>query len=103
MMLKDAPGGADFIDQCVAAAADMSLRFVGTDDEQMVAALADVRENLKAQLAPTLGIEVGYTVAEAFVACVAGRKREIEAAAGGQKEYSRNSSRKCARTAGCAR
>ena len=50
------------------------------------AALADVRENLKAQLAPTLGIEVGYTVAEAFVACVAACKREIEAAAGGQKE-----------------
>ena len=50
MMLKDAPGGADFIDRCVAAAADMSLRFVGTDDEQMLAALADIREILKRSL-----------------------------------------------------
>ena len=29
-----------------------------------------------------MAIEVGYAVAEAFVACVANRKREIEAAAG---------------------
>ena len=29
-----------------------------------------------------MGIEVGYAVAEAFVACVANRKREIEAVAG---------------------
>ena len=103
MMLKDTPGGADFIDRCVAAAADMSLRFVGTDDEQMLAALADVRENLKAQLAPTLGIEVGYTVAEAFVACVAACKREIEAAAGGQKEIFQESVEEMRATAVCAR
>ena len=35
MMLKDAPGGADFIDRCVAAAADIWLRFVGADDERL--------------------------------------------------------------------
>jgi hypothetical protein len=64
----------------VAAAADLALFFVGTPDEAMMHSLYDVRSNLQEQLAQTFGPDVAAAIAGAFVATVARRRREIEAA-----------------------
>jgi hypothetical protein len=72
----------DFIDRSVAAAADLALFFVGVPENDMMVSLYEVRSNLGAQLSETLGSDVATLFAEAFVATVAGHRREIEAAAG---------------------
>jgi hypothetical protein len=70
----------EFIDRCVAAAADLSLFFVGAPEDQMLAALHGVRANLEGELAQTFGPDVAGVIAAAFVATVIRRRREIEAA-----------------------
>jgi hypothetical protein len=79
-LLKDAPGGPQFIDRCAAAAADLALFFVGEPKEKMMQALHQTRANLEAELAEPFGPDVAAQMAEAFVAAVIARKREIEAA-----------------------
>jgi hypothetical protein len=70
----------EFIDRCVTAAADLALYFVGAPDEQMLASLHQTRANLETDLAETFGAEVATAIAEAFVATVIRRRRELEAA-----------------------
>jgi 7-keto-8-aminopelargonate synthetase-like enzyme len=70
---------AEFIDRCVAAAADLALYFVGAPDEQMLAFLHQTRTNLEAELAETFGADGAALMAQAFVAAVIGHKRELEA------------------------
>jgi hypothetical protein len=70
----------NFIDRCVASASDLALAFTGVPDEAMLAQLYQVRANLETELAETFGAEVAAQMAQAFVAAVIGRKREIDAA-----------------------
>jgi len=79
--LADAPGGPEFIDRCADAVRDLSLFFVGEPEEKMLAVLEQTRRNLETKIAPILGAEVAAQIAEAFIAAVVGRRREIEAAA----------------------
>jgi hypothetical protein len=83
IMLKDAPGAERFIERCADAAKDLSLFFVGRPNDEMLVALNRTRENLKRDLADTLGAEVAGQIAEAFVNAVAGHKRELETNGGG--------------------
>jgi 7-keto-8-aminopelargonate synthetase-like enzyme len=69
----------DFIDRSVAAAAELALFFVGQPEEEMLVSLHQVRTNLEAQLAETFGPEAATLFAQAFVATVAGHRREIDA------------------------
>lgn len=78
--LAETPDGPEFIDRCVAAAADLALFFIGRPEEEMLVSLHQVRTNLEAQLAETFGPEVARLFAQAFVAAVAGHRREIDAA-----------------------
>jgi hypothetical protein len=83
ILLKAAPGGPEFIKSLVSTAADMSLAlaFVG----EPVAHLEQARENLSRDLAETMGADVAALIAQAFVAAVVGRRREIEAAGAMQR------------------
>ena len=71
----------DFIERCVAAAADLALYFVGASEDEMLASLHQTRTNLETDLAETFGAEVATAIAQAFVATVIRHRREIEAAA----------------------
>jgi 7-keto-8-aminopelargonate synthetase-like enzyme len=73
---------AEFIDRCVAAAADLALYFVGAPDEQMLASLHQTRTNLEADLAEAFGAEVAALIAETFCATVIWHRRELEAGGG---------------------
>jgi 7-keto-8-aminopelargonate synthetase-like enzyme len=70
----------EFVERCVAAAADLALFFVGAPENEMLVSLHEVRANLEAELAEAFGAEVAALMAQAFVAAVVGRRREIEAA-----------------------
>jgi ABC-type branched-subunit amino acid transport system substrate-binding protein len=70
----------EFINNCIAAAAGFALLFVGVPDVQMMEALYQVRANVQAELAETFGPDVAAAVAQAFVAAVVGRRREMDAA-----------------------
>jgi hypothetical protein len=74
---------AEFVQRCVAAADELALLYAGEPEEKMLAALHQVRANLEAKLAEPFGPDVAAGMAEAFVAAVIAREREIEAAAGG--------------------
>jgi hypothetical protein len=70
----------EFIDRCVAAAADLSLFFVGVPENEMLVSLYQVRANLETDMSETLGADVAALIGQAFVAAVIGHRREIEAA-----------------------
>jgi hypothetical protein len=74
---------AEFVTRCVDAAADLALLFVGEPEEKMLATLQQTRANLEAELSESFGPDMAAAVAQAFVKAVIGRRREIEAAAGG--------------------
>jgi hypothetical protein len=57
----------------------LSLFFVGRPNDEMLVALNRTRENLKRDLADTLGAEVAGRIAEAFVETVIRHRRELEA------------------------
>ena len=69
----------EFIDGCVATAADLALFFCGVSDLEMIGALYQLRADFQAELAQKFGSEVSALIAEALVATVVGRRREIEA------------------------
>jgi hypothetical protein len=78
-MLKDAPGGRQFIDTCLASIADVALAFTGEPDERVLASLEEMKENLARGLAETLGPDAAAKIAEAFVGTVMGEKHRLEA------------------------
>jgi hypothetical protein len=82
MMLRDAPDGAEFIDRCVAAAADMALAFVGEPIDTVMRRLNQTHENLRRDLTPQFGPEVAHQVADAFVRAVIGQKAQLDAGIG---------------------
>jgi hypothetical protein len=67
------------ISELVAAAGDVALMFAGIDEQQMMAALYDIREHLKTRMEPTVGAEFAKMIGESFAAAVILRRREIEA------------------------
>ena len=68
------------IDDCVAAAADVALLFVGTPEDVMLGALYQMRADLEAGLSEAFGADVAAMIAQSFVATVIRHRREIEAA-----------------------
>lgn len=80
VLLRDAPGAERFIERCADAAKDLSLFFVGRPNDEMLVALNRTRENLKRDLADTLGADVAALIAQAFVETVVRHRRELEAA-----------------------
>lgn len=83
--LVDMPGGPEFVQRCVAAAAELSLFWVGKPDQEMLTSLYQTRQNLQAQLTPEIGAGAARVLAQAFVGTVARRKADIERAAGDHK------------------
>ena len=65
------------IDQFVTAAADMALMFAGVPEQEMLCALYDVREGMKAEMRKNLAEDVAEFIAAAFCATVILRRREI--------------------------
>ncbi len=74
--------GRAFINRLRDEAANLALFFAGEPREKMMAALEQTRLNLEADIAPILGAEMAAAVAEAFVAAVAGHRRELESMTG---------------------
>jgi hypothetical protein len=74
MMLTDA-----VIDELVTEAGRVGLLWVGIDRQQMLAALYDIREDMKTKLAHQLGTDAADMVAQSFVAAVVGVRDAIEA------------------------
>jgi hypothetical protein len=73
-----------FIDQCVTAAADLSLHFAGQPDAKVASSLAEIRANLEAELTKEFvgtGMDVQALVAR-FVQTILQRKIEIEQGVG---------------------
>jgi hypothetical protein len=71
---------AQFVERCIAAAADLALALAHQSDEKVAASLATMRANLEAELSEPFGVADAAAFAERFVAAVAGHRREIEAA-----------------------
>lgn len=78
LLLRDAPGFAQFATQLSQAVADLSLALAGERDAEVSAVIEQMRANLKSKLAPVLGAQTASEIADAFVGVVAGHKREIE-------------------------
>ena len=76
----------EFVDRCVASAADMALLFVGASQERMLHELLAVRERMRDKLAQTYPTEIAALIAQFFVATVARCKVEIERATVGNSE-----------------
>jgi hypothetical protein len=79
MMLKDMPGGQQFIDACLAAISDVALAFVGEPDDRVLASLEEMKENLACGWAENLGPDVAAKIADAFVGTIRGEKHRLEA------------------------
>jgi len=81
MKLADARGAKDFVERCVAAAANLGLLFVGQSDERVMAELSLVRDNLISELSPMFGKDVADEIAARFVFAVLAHRRELESGA----------------------
>ena len=77
VLLRDIPGFPQFARQLTDSVAELSLALAGENYE---ATLEQTRINLAKKLTKELGAEAATELADAFVAAVAGRRREIEAA-----------------------
>jgi hypothetical protein len=67
-----------FVDQAVAAVADLSLFFVGASKSKVAIELHQVRSNLEEHLSDVLGPDNAVAFASEFVRAVESRRREIE-------------------------
>ena len=70
IILKEAPGGPEFIDRVDAAAANLARFYVDTDEATIRADLVQSRVNLEASLGKILGTTAAAQIAEAFVEAV---------------------------------
>jgi histidine ammonia-lyase len=68
---------SEFVGRLVATAAELALFFAGESEERMLAALSQTRENLATELSDQFGADTAASIADAFVAAVAGRRREM--------------------------
>jgi hypothetical protein len=67
------------IHELVAGAAQVAVLWVGIDREIMLAALFDIRENMRAKLQRRLGADAADLTAQSFVATVVRLRDAIEA------------------------
>lgn len=68
------------IEYAVAMAAQLAHHYVGTPEAAMLLDLHGVRSQIETELANDVGPAIAGTVANAFVAAVVARRREIEGA-----------------------
>jgi hypothetical protein len=68
------------IEECVEAAGNLALFFVGVPDEEVLVAMPGLRSHMAAAIAGRFGAEVADLIAQALVSAVWARRREIEAA-----------------------
>ena len=80
IILKEAPGGPEFIDRVDAAAANLARFFIDTDEATIRADLVQSRVNLEASLVNILGRTAAVQIAEAFVAAVIEYRRRLRRA-----------------------
>jgi hypothetical protein len=67
------------IAELVSEAGATAMAFVGMPEQQMLAALYDIREAMKVRLAPILPVDVATLAAEAFVFAIAKCRAALEA------------------------
>jgi hypothetical protein len=77
MPLGRMPGTEKFLESLVSSAADLAIFFVGVGEPDMMIRLYEVRTNLEIGLANPFGPDVAAAIAEAFVAAVISRRREL--------------------------
>jgi hypothetical protein len=80
IILKDAPGGQEFIEHIDAAAANLARFFIDTDEATIRKDLVQSRVNLEASLGKILGRTAAVQVAEAFVEAVIEYRRRLRRA-----------------------
>ena len=80
IVLKEAPGGPEFIERVDAAAANLASFFVDTDEVTIRKGLVQSRVNLEASLGKILGRTAAVQVAEAFVEAVIEFRRRLRRA-----------------------
>jgi hypothetical protein len=78
MLLRDAPGAREFINNAIDTAESIAIAMVGQPDETVLAQLEITRANLKRDLAPELGPETAAEFADIFCRAVMGEKHERE-------------------------
>jgi hypothetical protein len=83
VLFRDLPGGPEFIQRCIAAAADMSLAFSGEPDDKVLAHLHATRDHFEAKLAGEIGADNAATVVDTLIKVVMAQKRKLEAGATG--------------------
>jgi hypothetical protein len=83
VLLKDAPGGPEFIVRCADLVREMSLAFVGEPDQNAIAAVERMQETIKRDLTEVIGAEAAVTLADAFAKAVMARKHRLEGQAAG--------------------
>jgi hypothetical protein len=79
MLLRDAAGAREFINNAIDAAETIAIAMVGQPDEMVLAHLEVTRANLKRDLTPELGPETAAEFADIFCRAVIGEKHEREA------------------------
>jgi hypothetical protein len=81
MLLRDAPGAREFINNAIDAAETIAITMVGQPDEKVLAHLEITRADLARDLALEIGAETAAEFADIFCRAVMGEKREREALA----------------------
>jgi hypothetical protein len=66
------------IEKMVEDADAIARKFIGVEEQSMLATLYDIRETLKDELDQMFGIDISTAIAEAFVYAVSQRKIELE-------------------------
>jgi hypothetical protein len=77
IVLKEAPGGPEFIERVDAAAANLARFYIDTDETTIREDLVQSRVNLQASLGKVLGRTAAVQVAEAFVEAVIEHRRRL--------------------------
>ena len=82
MMLKDAPGGTEFIERLIEATKVLSLAYAGTPDERARPHLEAYIRSIEASIIEAVGAGTAPVILNAFRGAVMGRKHEIEVGSG---------------------
>ena len=80
VLLRDMPGFPQFARQLTDSVAELSLALADEHDAQVNAVLEQMRSRLAKKLTSQIGGLAATKLADAFVAAVAGHRREIESA-----------------------
>jgi hypothetical protein len=83
IMLKDAPGGAAFIQSCTNAIADMALAFAGEPDGLVLEHMHLTRGTFEAELTAQIGSKAAAAIVDGMIAAVIGEKHRLERLRGG--------------------